>query len=156
MDDGDFEYEFPCFNFMEAPSDVWDPISEGNNGVDPVYSGVLLQIADPKGHSSQRVFGVMFPRVQSFLRRHANRKSVEEEETNEDSSYDLLQWRGGSKVSAYCGSTGALMEAIVTLKEEEDAVEVKVRGASADAAKRCFFFLEEILGVIDQVWQVPC
>ena len=42
----------------------------------------------------------------------------------------------------------------MTLREdEEDAVEVRVRGGSAEAAKRCFFFLEEILGVIDQVME---
>ncbi len=51
------------------------------------------------------------------------------------------------------------MEALITLKPslsssssslEEDCVEVKVRGRREDA-KRCFFFLEEILGVVDQV-----
>ncbi len=45
------------------------------------------------------------------------------------------------------------MEALITLKEEDggpDSVEVKVRGRKEDA-KRCFFFLEEILGVVDQV-----
>ena len=63
---------------------------------------------------------------------------------------DLFQWRGGSK---FCLTN---VESLVTLKsdvidgESSDVIEVKVRGA-AKMEKECFFFLEEILGVIDQV-----
>ena len=94
------EYEFPCYNFMESPSDAWDPIGDASSS-SSVYSGILLKIADHGSSSSSdggsssvrssRVFHVMFPRVQAFLRRHANKKQIENEEEDDESSYDLLQ-----------------------------------------------------------------
>lgn len=68
---------------------------------------------------------------------------------------DLFQWRGGSK---YCLAN---VESLISLKSDViginndvtqncDVIEVKVRGA-LNMEKECFFFLEEILGVIDQV-----
>ena len=59
---------------------------------------------------------------------------------------DLYQWLQGSKFC--CGS----LEGLVTLHQTQqgEEVEVKVR-APKDAKKACFFFLEEILGIIDQV-----
>ena len=57
---------------------------------------------------------------------------------------DLYQWRHGSK---YCLGD---LEGMMTLDEVTDSVEVKVRGRRDDQ-RRCFLFLEEILGIIDQV-----
>ena len=70
------------------------------------------------------------------LRRHALRRRYDRET-------DLYQWFHGSKFC--CGP----LEAIIALHGREE-VEVKVRGPG-EAGRACFFFLEEILGIIDQV-----
>ncbi len=159
--ENDIEYEFPCFNLLEEPPEMWS--ASDRRFDDPVYGGILLSInpsTGPRGPAAAAdvggLFRVMFPRLQSCLRRHANRKS-------EEQGYELYQWCGGSKLCCGAGGGGghggdeedsSVMEAMITLREEEgqrrDCVEVKVRGGKEDA-KKCFFFLEEILGVVDQV-----
>lgn len=82
----------------------------------------------------------MFPRIQSYLRRHGNRKA--------ESDVDLFQCHGASKFSV----DG--MESLTTLEDGGgdggDSIMVKVRDPRT-LAKQCFFLLEEVLGVIDQV-----
>ena len=50
--------------------------------------------------------------------------------------------------SKYC--LGSVEGLIAMDSSEEDAISVKVRGPR-NFEKECFFFLEEILGIIDQV-----
>ncbi len=91
-------------------------------------------------------FGAIFPRLQSCLRRHCNKKLTE--------NYELTQWRRGSRVVV-----APWLEASVQLVlDDQDAVQVSVRGdgGGEDIAKKCFFFLEEILGVVDQVRERFC
>ena len=59
-----------------------------------------------------------------------------------DMECELYQWSQGSKLA--CGPLEAIIE------HHDDQIEVIVRGPK-DAKKACFFFLEEILGMIDQV-----
>ena len=61
-----------------------------------------------------------------------------------ESNTDLYQWSHGSKY--YTGN----IEALLRLHQGSTSLEVRVRGP-AKHEKECFFFLEEILGVIDQV-----
>lgn len=57
---------------------------------------------------------------------------------------DLYQWCGGSK---FCSGP---LEALLTLEEGGEAVEVKVRGP-LDSGHVAFFFMEDLLAMIDQV-----
>lgn len=154
--DGDVEYEFPCLNCTEATEGLWsieDPLYKSGG----VYGGVLLRVASVSnvaslsGHGkgsvpaaggfsgpmSKRLLWVMFPRIQVQLRSHFAQK-------HEEDFCDLYQWSGGSKC---CSGS---VECIVSLDSAEDSISVKVRGPR-NHEKECFFFLEEILGVVDQV-----
>ena len=114
--DNDIEYEFPCFNQLVDPPEpeIWSPSDPRFD--DPVYGGILLSINASTGTDSNSttaaaasasssspamarggsppLFGIMFPRLQACLRRHANRKAAEE-------SYELYQWKDGSQLC--CG-----------------------------------------------------
>jgi hypothetical protein len=57
----------------------------------------------------------------------------------------LFQWKGGSRM--LCGPLEGMIELV---NQHQTSIEVKVRGPR-DTNKTCFFFLEEILGIIDQV-----
>ena len=57
---------------------------------------------------------------------------------------DLYQWSGGSK---FCSGP---LEALITLEEGGEAIEVKVRGPP-DTGNVAFFFMEDLLAMIDQV-----
>lgn len=66
-----------------------------------------------------------------------------------DSESDLYQWFRGSKLCS------GLIESLITLEggdntDQAEWVEIKVRGP-ANTGSVCFFFIEEILGIIDQV-----
>ena len=129
--DGDVEYEFPCFNFTETLTGLWSP--EDRRYDDGVYGGVLLRTAiQTRGH-----FHVLFSRIQACLRKHVNRKS-------ETDVLDLYQWYRGSK---YCFGD---LEGLIELVKDSENILVKVRGPK-DTEKTCFFLLEEILSIIDQV-----
>lgn len=78
----------------------------------------------------------MLPRIQAQLRRQFAIKS--------EPNTDLLQWSKGSKY--FIGN----VEGLLRLLDQGSSLEVRVRGP-ANHEKECFFFLEEILGVIDQV-----
>lgn len=62
----------------------------------------------------------------------------------QDPDGDLYQWFRGSKLCA------GDIEALVTLEQDGQAIDVKVRGTHA-LRLACFYFMEEILAVIDQV-----
>lgn len=65
-----------------------------------------------------------------------------------DSDSDLYQWFRGSKLCS------GLIESLITLEsvdtDQAECVEIKVRGPT-NTGTICFFFIEEILGIIDQV-----
>ena len=79
----------------------------------------------------------------------------------------LFQWKGGSRM--FCGPLEGVVElltnpyisAVTTPLAEDNGEEgegsgavrigVKVRGPPG-TRKLCFYFLEELLGIIDQVW----
>ncbi|XP_059080756.1 death-associated protein kinase 1-like isoform X2 [Tigriopus californicus] len=132
QNEGDIEYEFPCFNRTETLAGLWSP--EDKRYDDGVYGGVLLQALS----NSKTILKILFPRVQAYLRRHSNRKA------GADAMIDLYQWENGSK---YCVGD---LEGLMTLKAEADSISVKVRGPGGSEIS-CFQFLEEILSVIDQV-----
>ena len=84
--------------------------------------------------AAQHLLSVMYPRVQVQLRRSVARRF--------EMDCELYQWCQGSKLE--CGPLEAIIE------HTEEQIEVIVRGPKG-AKKACFFFLEEILGIIDQV-----
>ena len=128
-ENADSEYEFPCFNDLEAPEGVWSREKLGEAGL---YGGVLLKT---NSKTNDRLLKLMLPRIQAQLRR----QFVMRNEPNTD----LLQWSKGSKY--FIGN----VESLLSL-ESAQTLQVRVRGP-AKHEKECFFFLEEILGVIDQV-----
>ena len=126
----DSEYEFPCYNDLEAPEGVWS--TKTTLGEDAIYGGVLLKAAS--GKTKDKLMKLMMPRIQAQLRRQFVMKS--------EANTDLLQWSKGSKY--YIGDVEGL------LRLHNNCLEVRVRGPGKHE-KEGFFFLEEILGVIDQV-----
>ncbi|GAB6027724.1 hypothetical protein CHUAL_001959 [Chamberlinius hualienensis] len=129
--DGDIEYEFPCFNLIETLPGLWD-----KQGVpytqEAVYGGVKLTA--PK--DSYQLLDGIFLHLQVQLRR-----SVQE---HHDPDSDLYQWLHGSK---FCSGN---LESLITLEKDGKAIELKVRGPT-DMRKACFYFLEDLLTVVDQV-----
>lgn len=122
-DDDDMEYEFPCYNKLSVQENVWVEDTERFGE----YGGVILG-------STSGLVSVMWPRIQVMLRRSVARKQYHDTR--------LTQWTTGSKLQS------SPLEALV--EKRDNQIIVKVRGP--DAAKRaCFYFLEEILGIIDQV-----
>merc|ERR1712241_917405 len=79
----------------------------------------------------------MLPRIQGQLRRQFVMKS--------EWKTDLFQWSQGSKY--YIGEVEGMLQ---LCDKAGTSLEVRVRGPK-NCEKECFFFLEEILGVIDQV-----
>ena len=110
--DGDIEYEFPCYNFTESLEGLWSTEDTRYNRSDSIYGGVLLKAASTSTTSSsalsaaknfttdgaaiKNLLWLMFPRIQSQLRRHHARK------LEESDGPDLYQWFRGSK---YCLGT---------------------------------------------------
>ena len=80
---------------------------------------------------------MIFSRVQSCLRKHVNRKTAPESR--------LRQF-----MSTSIHSVGSSTEVIIQMERASD-VSVQVRGPRSED-RQCFFLLEEVLGVIDQVW----
>ncbi|XP_063604789.1 death-associated protein kinase 1-like isoform X2 [Penaeus indicus] len=133
--DGEIEYEFPCFNQVETLDGLWekgDP--RYTNGV---YGGVRLRSPAP----TQYILPPIYIRMQVQLRR--SWQEYPERDT------DLYQWCGGSK---FCSGP---LEALLTLEEGGEAVEVKVRGPP-EAGHVAFFFMEDLLAMIDQVLVEMC
>lgn len=133
--DGDVEYEFPCYNFVETLDGLWDKSDPRyTNGV---YCGVHVLPFDDFPH----ILAAIFARIQVQLRR----ASME----HADPDVDLYQWLRGSK---FC--SGAL-EGMLTLEDHGEALQVIVRGPHGSASS-CFYFLEDLLTVVDDVLSEIC
>ncbi|GAB6019977.1 Death-associated protein kinase 1 [Chamberlinius hualienensis] len=105
--DGEIEYEFPCFNFLEVPSDCWlKKTSSTNNEI--VYGGVKLCASK----TSKFLLNGLFLRLQVQLRR----TSLE----HHDHSCHLNQWYNRSKFC--CGS----LEGMISLDNNGEAMELTV------------------------------
>ena len=129
-DSSDSEYEFPLYNHLGAPEGIWSQDKKADlGGDDAVYGGVLLK-------TTGQTMLLMLPRIQAQLRRQFAIKS--------EPKTDLLQWSRGSKY--FIGN----VEGLLRLLDQGSSLEVRIRGPFKHE-KECFFFLEEILGVIDQV-----
>lgn len=61
-----------------------------------------------------------------------------------DPDSDLYQWFEGSKLCS------GLIESLITLEDDGEAIEMKVRGPPSSELA-CFYFVEELLGIVDQV-----
>ncbi|XP_046679554.1 death-associated protein kinase dapk-1-like [Homalodisca vitripennis] len=138
--DGDLEYEFPCYNLVEALEGLWEENDPRYRGA--VYGGVRLH--SPQG--TVHLLHSVFPRIQIQLRRTVI--------SYRDSDSDLYQWFHGSKLCS------GLIESLVTLEssshtQHSEWIEIKVRGPPTTGPV-CFFFIEEILDVIDQVLVEMC
>jgi len=128
----DAEFEFPCYNGLDAPEAIWSTDKKASLGGEAaIYGGVLLNTHHKNNHS---LLGLMLPRIQAQLRRQFVLKN--------EPQTDLLQWSKGAKY--FIGSVEGLLRLL------DNGLEVRVRGP-VKHEKECFFFLEEILGVIDQV-----
>lgn len=133
--DGDIEYEFPCFNFVETLPGLWE--KHDSRYQDAVYGGVRIQT--PKG--TCHLLDSLFLRLQVQLRRTA--------QEHHDPDNDLYQWYRGSK---FCSGN---LEGLLTLEDGSESVEIKVRGPAA-MRTACFYFLEDLLSVVDQVVLEMC
>ena len=124
-DEDDGEYEFPCYNLTQASEAGVTWTRDEARWAE--YGG--LSLAAAPGLAS-----VMWPRVQTMLRRSMDRKP--------GSDTSLMQTRVSSSI------VSPPLEALV--EHRGDQVQVRVRGPDG-SSRTCFFFLEEILGIIDQV-----
>lgn len=132
--DGDVEYEFPCFNFVERLPGLWEKTERYS---DWLYGGV--QVKAPEG--VEHLMSTIFTRFQIQLRRSS--------QEHHDPDNDLYQWCFGSK---FCSGN---LEGLLTLEESGEVIEVKVRGPP-NQASACFFFLEDLLSVLDQTVTEMC
>ena len=128
QDSADLEYEFPCYQGLQAAEGIW---TDKNHDI---YGGVVLKSAFG---SKTKLLKLMLPRIQAQLRRQFVMKS--------EGKTDLFQWSQGSKY--YIGEVEGMLQ---LCDKAGTSLEVRVRGPK-NCEKECFFFLEEILGVIDQV-----
>lgn len=93
-----------------------------------------------------RLLQTIFTRLQVQLRRATN--------LCQDPESDLYQWFRGSKL---CSGD---IEGLITLEQDGQIIDIKVRGTHS-LRLACFYFMEEILSIIDQVLVcmspgVPC
>ncbi|XP_071518371.1 death-associated protein kinase 1-like [Panulirus ornatus] len=133
--DGEIEYEFPCFNQVETLDGLWEKVDP--RYTDGVYGGVRLRSPAP----TQYILPPIYIRLQVQLRR--SWQEYPERDT------DLYQWCGGSK---FCSGP---LEALLTLEEGGEAIELKVRGPP-ESGPVAFFFMEDLLAMIDQVLVEMC
>lgn len=128
------EHELPCLNFVETLAGLWDR-EEDSSGAEMVYSGLRFEA----GRFGVDDFIHVFPRVQVYLRRHFMSC------VPVDPDCDLYQWFHGSK---YC--TGSGCEALITLEQDEQVIELKCRAAIAGelSASDAYQFQDEIARVI--------
>ncbi|EJD74145.1 CAMK/DAPK/DAPK protein kinase, variant [Loa loa] len=126
--DGEAEFEFPAFNILNPPKDIWQ-----RDRLTYVYGGV--RVLPMRG--MERSLQSTFPRIQVALRRSMH-------DFQDPMDADLMQWNGCSKMSS------GQMEALVRL--HGDAVEIQVRGPS-EISTSCFYFLEDITNLVEQTAQ---
>uniref|UniRef100_A0A0N5A9F4 Non-specific serine/threonine protein kinase n=1 Tax=Syphacia muris TaxID=451379 RepID=A0A0N5A9F4_9BILA len=125
---GETELEFPAFNVLEVPRDIWL-----RDRPSYVYGGV--RVLPMRG--MERSLQSTFPRIQVALRRSMR-------DFQDPMDADLSQWLDCSKMSS------GQMEALIRL--HGDAVEVQVRGP-CELATSCFYFLEDITNLVEQTAQ---
>ncbi|VDK79575.1 unnamed protein product [Litomosoides sigmodontis] len=126
--DGEAEFEFPAFNTLDPPKDIWQ-----RDRPTYVYGGV--RVLPMRG--MERSLQSTFPRIQVALRRSMH-------DFQDPMDADLVQWNGCSKMSS------GQMEALIRL--HGDAVEIQVRGPY-EIATSCFYFLEDITNLVEQTAQ---
>ncbi|KAK6107281.1 Ankyrin repeats (3 copies) family protein [Brugia pahangi] len=126
--DGEAEFEFPAFNVLDPPKDIWQ-----RDRPTYVYGGV--RVLPMRG--MERSLQSTFPRIQVALRRSMH-------DFQDPMDADLMQWNSCSKMSS------GQMEALVRL--HGDAVEIQVRGP-CEIATSCFYFLEDITNLVEQTAQ---
>ncbi|PSN41147.1 hypothetical protein C0J52_05197 [Blattella germanica] len=130
--DDELEFEFPCYNFVETLDGLWDASDPRYHDPDSCYGGVKLKTPPDTFHLIHSIF----PRIQVQLRRTMQSLG--------DPDSDLYQWFEGSKLCS------GLIESLITLEEDGEAIEMKVRGPPGSELA-CFYFMEELLGIVDQV-----
>lgn len=127
------EHELPCLNFVETLAGLWDR-EDDKTGSELVYGGLRFDA----GRFGMDDFIHVFPRVQVRLRRHFMSCLPV------DPDCDLYQWFHGSK---YCTGNGC--EALITLEQDEQMIELKCRAAVAgDLSADIYRFREELARVI--------
>ncbi|KAJ9574049.1 hypothetical protein L9F63_008575, partial [Diploptera punctata] len=130
--DDELEFEFPCYNFVETLDGLWDASDPRYHDPDSCYGGVKLRTPPDTFHLIHSIF----PRIQVQLRRTMQNVA--------DPDSDLYQWFEGSKLCS------GLIESLVTLEDDGESIEMKVRGPPGSELT-CFYFMEELLGIVDQV-----
>lgn len=133
--DGEIEYEFPCFNMVDLDINAWE--KNDLRYASGVYSGVRIQCWPADKH----LLRCIIPRLQVQLRRYAH------DHPHPEST--LFQWRQGSN---YTKST---IQGQITLGEFGESIDVKVR-APPFLRTESFYFLESLLGVVDQTMLETC
>ncbi|CAN7937643.1 unnamed protein product [Ixodes hexagonus] len=145
--DGDVEYEFPCYNFVETLDGLWDPSdSRYANGV---YCGVHVLPFDDFPHALASIFSRIQASSLKFVACHMQVQLRRASMEHSDTDNDLYQWLKGSK---FCSGS---LEGMLTLVDNDSALEVKVRGPRGSSSN-CFFFLEDLLMVVDDVLGEIC
>ncbi|XP_034241726.1 death-associated protein kinase dapk-1-like isoform X2 [Thrips palmi] len=137
--DGELEYEFPCYNMVEAIDGLWDS-QDIRYGDCASYIGLRLKTPPGTTHLLHSVF----PRIQVQLRLATKRYA--------DPECDLYQWFRGSKLCA------GILESMVTLENDVacgECIEIKVRGPEG-TGMACFYFIEELLGIVQVVMSEIC
>ena len=126
------EHELPVFSRAEAAGESEAAQWRRDPDTWTHYGGVTLRCGHPQ------LAAALWPRVQTMLRRSVARKP------GPAHGWELEQGAGSSCVAA------GRLQARVTGPGSSGAMAVTVRGMG-DTARQCFYFLEEILGIIDQV-----
>lgn len=137
--DGELEYEFPCYNMVETIEGLWDS-QDVRYGDCASYIGLRLKSSPGTTHLLHSVF----PRIQVQLRLATKRYA--------DPECDLYQWFRGSKLCA------GILESMVTLETDSicgECIEIKVRGPEG-TGMACFYFIEELLGIVQVVLSEVC
>jgi len=130
----EIEHELPCLNFVETLAGLWDG-EEDSSSSQMVYGGLRFE----SSRFGMDDFIHVFPRVQVRLRRHFMSC------VPVDPDCDLYQWFHGSK---YCTGNGC--EALITLEQDEQVIELKCRAAVEGdmSALDIYRFQDEISRVI--------
>lgn len=129
--DGEIEYEFPCFNFVETLDGLWVP----SRSQYTAYGGVRFYC------HQKYLLPSLFPRLQVHLRRSSR--------DHADPENDLYQWYRGSK---FCSGP---LEGIITLDPTGTGYEIKVRGPGTMKAE-CFYFLQDLISITEQMFSEVC
>ncbi|CAG9773909.1 unnamed protein product [Ceutorhynchus assimilis] len=136
--DGEIEYEFPIYIQTETLNGLW--VSNDANS-ESIYGGSRLYTSSGIFH----LFKAIFSHIQVNLRKNLG--------TVYTDNSDLFQWSSGSK---YCNME---LESLITLEENQNSVqfiEIKVRGPNKQSAQSCFYFLDNIMGIVNKAIAQIC